>query len=400
MVSREYFFNKIKDLKITDIFAVVPMLCAAVLIPFFRKSYSKTWLICEESMEARDNGFFFFKYMCTYQPQQKCVYAIKRKSVDYQRVKPLGTVIEFGGILHWLYYFLARYNISSQKGGKPNAALCAFMELNDLWNPHNIFLQHGIIINNLKWLYADRSKIDIFITSTKPEDDYIKENFGYNINSIKLTGLSRFDNLHDVNIKKNRILIMPTWRSWFCLKSKQNTITDNIFEISEYLYKWKELLESEVLNKLINQFNLEIIFYPHRNMQSYLNEFKNICTKVIIASWEEYDVQDLLKSSEMLITDYSSVFFDMIYMKKPILFYQFDETKFREFQYEQGYFDYHQNPFGKSFNTLPEVLKELGHIVEDNYKVSDYYLLAHKEYFKFYDKDNSKRIFELLQNHS
>lgn len=135
-------------------------------------------------------------------------------------------------------------------------------------------------------------------------------------------------------------------------------------------------------------------------MQSYLNEFKNICTKVIIASWEEYDVQDLLKSSEMLITDYSSVFFDMIYMKKPILFYQFDETKFREFQYEQGYFDYHQNPFGKSFNTLPEVLKELGHIVEDNYKVSDYYLLAHKEYFKFYDKDNSKRIFELLQNHS
>lgn len=191
---------------------------------------------------------------------------------------------------------------------------------------------------------------------------------------------------------------MPTWRSWFRLKSKQNNTTDNIFELSEYLYKWKEFLENETLNELIKNFNLEVVFYPHRNMQNYLNEFKNICTKVIIASWEKYDVQDLLKSSEMLITDYSSVFFDMVYMKKPILFYQFDEARFRQNQYEQGYFDYHKNPFGKSFNMLSEVLDELSYIVKNHYKVSDGYLQAHKEYFKFYDKNNSQRIFELLQN--
>ena len=41
-----------------------------------------------------------------------------------------------------------------------------------------------------------------------------------------------------------------------------------------------------------------------------------------------------------MITDYSSVFFDFSYMRKPVIFYQFDEKKFRKAQYAEGYFSY------------------------------------------------------------
>lgn len=44
----------------------------------------------------------------------------------------------------------------------------------------------------------------------------------------------------------------------------------------------------------------------------------------------KYDVQQLLKESLLLITDYSSVFFDMMYMNKPVIFYQFDENQYRK----------------------------------------------------------------------
>ena len=48
----------------------------------------------------------------------------------------------------------------------------------------------------------------------------------------------------------------------------------------------------------------------------------------------------MLKESSMLITDYSSVFFDVAYMHKPIIYYQFDRDAFRQGHYQEGYFSY------------------------------------------------------------
>lgn len=396
MIKLNYLFDKIRDVKVTDYLSFFPMTLALLLKPFYRKKYTRAWLVCEEPEEARDNGYHFFKYMCINQPQQKCFYAIKKKSVDAKKVEKYGEIIEYGSISHWIAYFLCEYNISSQKGGKPNAAVCSFMELNGFFHPQNIFLQHGVIINNLKWLYAEKSCISKFITSTYPETEFIKKNFGYDSDSILLTGLPRFDNLHDLKIKDNRILIMPTWRYWFNLKSKQGEMVENRIEDSEYLTCWLELLNSPRLQKLIDKNKLEVIFYPHRNMQKYLESFTKVKSKVIIASWKDYDIQELLKSSSMMITDYSSVFFDMVYMKKPVIFFQFDEEKYRNYQYGEGYFDYHNNFFGNSCPNVNDVLSELEKIIERGFKPQKEFLEEHKRIFKYWDNKNSQRIFQFL----
>lgn len=392
----DYFINKCKDIKLKDLISFIPMICALLMRPFFVKKYRFVWLVCEEPLEARDNGYHFFKYMCQKQPQQRCVYAIKRKSVDYQKVKCLGDVVEYGSIKHWLAYFICRYNISSQKGGKPNAALCSFFELTNIFKPHNVFLQHGVIINKVEWLFAACSRFDYFITSTIPETDYVKQSFGYSENTIVLTGLSRFDALHDVSVNPKQILIMPTWRYWFKLNSKKNDNTDSDFKNSEYLKKWTEVLTHQKLKKLIEKYELDVIFYPHRHMQSFIDVFDDIETSVTIASWENYDIQDLLKSSAMMVTDYSSVFFDMAYMKKPIVFYQFDEKKYRSYQYDEGYFDYHNNPFGYWCDNADEVIEQIEKAVISNYKRSDKSIVEFEKIFPFYDTKNSERIFCLL----
>ena len=398
MIKFSYIKKKIKDVKISDIFATIPMFIAFVISPLYKKKFSKTWLICEEKKEARDNGYWFYKYIVENRKEQDCVYAIDKKSVDYYKVKHLGKVIQYGSLMHWIIYLTCEYNISSQKGGKPNAALCAFLELNGIRNKHNIFLQHGIIINDLKWLYADKSNFEMFITSTRPEKKFVEDNFGYKKGVIKLTGMPRFDNLHRNITKKNRIIIMPTWRSWLNLKSQRKIGLNSNFETSEYLVRWKELLESNRLNDLIDKHNLEIIFYPHRNMQRYLDKFtSNLNSKVIIASWKDYDLQELLLTSSIMITDYSSVFFDMVYMKKPIIFYQFDVDDFRNGQYEEGYFDYDNNCFGKSCKTCDETINELEKIISNGNSVSDIYLAEHKNLFQYYDDKNCERIFNEIK---
>ena len=63
-------------------------------------------------------------------------------------------------------------------------------------------------------------------------------------------------------------------------------------------------------------------------MQPYLHYFSEVPSSIQLADAAHFEVQDLMKSSQMMITDYSSVFFDMVYMKKPVIFYQFDEENY------------------------------------------------------------------------
>ena len=191
---------------------------------------------------------------------------------------------------------------------------------------------------------------------------------------------------------------MPTWRNWFNLKSKRGKDINSNFGQSEYLSKWIELLNSEKLQVLIDKYNLRVIFFLHRNMQKYIKAFDGVNKKIIIASWKEYDVQELLKESAMMITDYSSVFFDMIYMKKPIIFYQFDEQEYRKYQYQEGWFNYHDNPFGKTFKDYMDVLSELALHLENKFQVDKKFLAGHSSVFKYWDTNNSARIYSLLQN--
>lgn len=311
------------------------------------------------------------------------------------KVRKLGDVIQYGSVQHWLAYYICEYNISSKKGGKPNAALCAFMEINGKFKIKNIFLQHGVSINNLRWLNADRSNIYKFITSTVDEDAYIKSNFGYPNGTIVRTGLLRFDGLHDNKIKKNQIVVIPTWRYWFNLKSKQSSETDDKYEKSEYLMRWNEFLSPQRLKQLCDE-GLTVVFYLQRNLQRYSDLFKIEHSNITIASWEDYDIQLLLRESELLITDYSSLFFDMIYMKNPVLFYQFDEEKYREHQYGKRYFNYYNNPFGKSFSTHRDVIEELAEKKRNGFCISEVYKTEHKRLFPYYDDRSSERIYKML----
>lgn len=396
MIKLTYFLDRIRDVKIMDYLSVIPMTIALVLQPIYREKYKGTWLICEEPAEARDNGYHFFKYMCESQPQKKCYYAIKRDSVDYQKVKNLGETIRYGSVQHWLAYFLCEYNISSQKGGKPNAAMCAFMEMNGRFKPKNVFLQHGITKDHARWLYADKCNFKYFITAAIPEYEMIKKDYGYSEGVVQLTGFPRYDALSSDDIKKNQVLIMPTWRNWFSLKSKRGKEVNARFEHSDYLEKWIKLLNSEELLTLIDKYELKVIFFLHRNVQKYIGSFEKVDKRITVASWKEYDIQSLLKESSMMITDYSSVYFDMLYMKKPVIFYQFDEEQYRKYQYQEGWFNYHNNPFGRAYKNTKDVIEELDRCADNCFQIGDAFLEGYNSIFKYCDNKNSERIYSLL----
>ena len=395
----ETFFQKLQRVKIGDIghiFLFLFALPVALIYKLFRRDL---WLVCDNANEARDNGYWFYKYVREAYPEQDIVYAISKKSKDFLRVRDLGKTVDYGSYIHWVLYLTAKKNISSQKGGKPNAAVCYFLEVNGILKNTRVFLQHGVIKDDMPWLYYENTKMKMFVCSTFREWKFVSETYHYPAGYVKELGLCRFDGLHDFEVKPKQILLMPTWRSWIATPTSASYEIEDVseFENTEYFRAWNEFLNSERLANILEKNDLKLIFYPHRDMQIFLDKFGIRSDRIITAKFPEYDVQELLKESAYLITDFSSIAMDFAYMKKRLMYYQFDYEDFRKGQYGEGYFSYENDGFGKVCYTLETALNEIETAVKENFVNQEIYLKRHDEFFDLYDTNNCERNYRAIK---
>lgn len=400
MADIKQFTQRLKFVKRSDIRAIPKMIVGYIASLPYRLVHKNIWLICERENEARDNGYWFFKYMCENHPEIESVYAINTKGIDFNKVSEIGKTIQFGSLKHWIYYFSAKYNISSQKEGKPNAALCYVLEVYLGARKNRIYLKHGIIKDSQRWIYYDVSKISMMCCAAEREQRFIQERFGYPKEDVKLVGLCRFDNLLREHTVKRQILIMPTMREWLRTISSDTLKYEQTLEFceSEYFVTWSSLIHDKSLHDLLNLYNIDLLFYPHPAMQKYVNQFNVDCDHIVIASDKNYDMQQLLMESAVLITDYSSIYFDFAYMRKPLIYYQFDYEKYRRGQYQEGYFSYDDDGFGPVVKTKDNLIKELEKILENNLILEGKYKERIDGFFAFNDTLNCERTYHAIKN--
>lgn len=108
------------------------------------------------------------------------------------------------------------------------------------------------------------------------------------------------------------------------------------------------------------------------------------------------DINDLYIISDLLITDYSSVFFDFANLKKPMIFYMYDLDDYKN-NLRDFYFDLNILP-GPIVKQEDDLIKEIKNI--DNYDES-----YHDKYIKFNEKFNylddgksTERVVEVIFN--
>lgn len=396
---KQRFWNKLREVSLNDLGHIVLFLLALFPAFLYKKKRKHLWLICESMEEARDNGYWLFRYIRKNAPQVDTVYAISPDSPDYEKVAKLGNTVDYGTFKHWIYYLAAEVNISSQKGGKPNAAVCYLLEVYGIRKNLRVFLQHGIIKDDLPFVHYENSKISLFVTSTQREYEYVRDNFNYPAGHVKLLGLCRFDNLHNTVADKKQILVMPTWRSWISPPSNGKAEYRGITSIrnSEYFKGWNDFLQDPRLHKLLEEQDRYLIFYQHREMRRFPGLFESSSPRIKIAEDSSYDVQELLIESAYLITDYSSIAMDFAYMGKPLSYYQFDYEKFRKMHYPQGYFSYEEDGFGPVCYTKEALLDTLSSCIGKNLPEDKKYQMRREEFFTLNDQENCKRNYEAIR---
>lgn len=369
------------------------------IIAFFRYlfflSYCKVkkinndsvWLISERGVDARDNAYVFYKYLKSNHPEIKVKYVISDDSSDRYKIDE-EDIVSYKSNEHYILFLTSGILISTHiMGYSPDVSLFWRIDKKGLLKLRGkrVFLQHGITQNFIDIMQKSFSPVDLFICGAKPEYDYILDTYGYKEeeNVVQYTGFARFDNLISKNDAK-QILIMPTWRLW--LKYSNN------FQNTLYFNCWNSLLNNDKFIDYIEKNGIKVIFYPHFEVQKHLNKFSKKSNNIILADFEHYDVQQLLKESRILVTDYSSVYFDFAYMNKQLIYYQFDEDEFREKHYSKGFFDCKTMGFGPVVKDEEELVKEIISIYEGN----EDYLDRIEKFFPIRDFNNCERIFNLI----
>ena len=98
----------------------------------------------------------------------------------------------------------------------------------------------------------------------------------------------------------------------------------------------------------------------------------------------------------MLITDYSSVSWDIYYMEKPILFYQFDLEQYNETN--GSYIDMDKELYGDRCMTQSDLIRLLREYSENGFQEKKLYADMREHYFAYRDHNNSKRTCDFLIN--
>ena len=363
------------------------------------------WIINDRKDQGGDNGEYFFRYLNQRKPKGiRYYFLISKNFSDFNRLKNFDNILDMNSSKYLKMFLKADKIISSvSEAWVYNPFGEEGKYIIDLYHFDFIYLQNGVIKDDLSEnLNKIIKKFDLLITSSKREyKSFLNYNYGYKEYNIALTGLSRFDNLKKLqkNIKKeNIILIFPTWRSY--IRGTRNLIThesihSESFKSTDYFNFYNNLINDDNLLSVMEKNNYIGIFCLHPNFAEQFQYFKR---NKIFKIKEKCNEQELLVKSALLITDFSSIFFDFGYILKPVIYTQFDYKEYRFNQFPEGYFDYKKDGFGPICYDLQCTIKAVIFEIENKCKLKKKYLMRIKRFFEYFDENNNFRIYnEILK---
>jgi CDP-glycerol glycerophosphotransferase (TagB/SpsB family) len=371
----------------------------AALIYFLFKPFwiqKNIYLVYEKfCVMAQDNGYYFFQYCMENDMEKKLnrriYYIMDRNSPDWDKLqKYKKRVIPFMSLKHIVYLLASKLLISTDTRDHvyawrtKDSILAQYLDSKKL-----VFLQHGVIaLKQVHFLYSNtkRGRCNIFITSNDTERDIIYNFFGYKKKQIAVTGLARWDVLEDHSEGKREILVMPTWRNWL------DEVSDETFIRSDYYQNYMAFLNSDRLSSLLEKYDLQLNFYLHPKFREYIGDFEIKGNRLRLIPFGEEPLNELMMRCKLLITDYSSVCWDVFYQGKPVIFYQFDTEQYNEAH--GSYIDLETDLFGDRVEKQEELFAVMEEYIQNGFTLKEKYQKMRPDCYKYIDKNNSQRICE------
>ncbi len=190
------------------------------------------------------------------------------------------------------------------------------------------------------------------------------------------------------NDSKKEIIIAFTWRARFRNLSPKEIID------SEYINAITWMVTDERIIAVTNELGYEIKIKLHPNVSPYYD----LLPESITSKVSDYSYNKIFAESAMMITDYSSTVFDLAYLKKPIIYYQYDKGEYFNNPYTApSDFDYEAEGFGPVAYDFESFVTEFEKIIRSNCQMDSLYKDKVDAFFAYRDRNNCERVYKKIK---
>ena len=343
------------------------------------------------------------------------LFAREKESREYREIKKIGPVLAYKSLKHRIYALFAEVIVSSHPDNNLIYPFYGnFPHLAGLVKAKTVFLQHGVTKDDVSfWLNKFDKNLDMivavsdkekesFLPGFDDEGNYLPSYYGYDEEIIKVLGFPRFDYLKCLEDRKE-IIVMPTWRRQLHNLKKEQFVHTNFFKT------FNNLINDNVLLDYLSSKGYKLVFKPHPNLNKYIDLFNK-------DSRVEFDLNDLNYSdnnkfdgenkynsrryadifnhSSLIVTDFSSVSFDFAYLKKPLIYYHYDNDY--HFDSENGYFNYETMGFGPVIKDHNDLIDAIVSQIDSGCNMDEIYKGRVDDFFKYHDRDNCRRVYKAI----
>ena len=359
----------------------------------------RIWLYFDKLYKAGDNGEYAFHYAYHNDPSIESYYIVNKDAPDYERLKQEygDRILIYGSFKCKLYALMAETIIATHPdiieflGFKPKMASL----FKDLFNPYLVCIAHGVTIQkNADYQNRLYDNTMFYTTSSKYEVKHILQPiYGYHEDEVALTGMARFDGLH--NHDQKQILITPTWRRNLVGAAERNSTREysERFKQTDYYRIYNSLINDNRIIETAKKTGYKVIFLLHPSMSAQIDDYdRNDYVELIPASGN-MSYEKILTESSLMITDYSGIHYDFGYMRKPIIYYQPKEIPMR---FEEGGMIFATMGFGPVCTEYEDAVRLICESMEHQCVMPDEYKKRADDFFAFDDHNNCKRIHEAV----
>lgn len=231
-----------------------------------------------------------------------------------------------------------------------------------------------------KWDYLispNRYSTEIFarafqFNKTMIESGYPRNDFLYTDNRPEtMKAIKRKINIPE---DKKVILYAPTWRDdQFYKKGKYK------FDLDLNLDKLRE----EIGDNYVIVLRMHYLVAENFDLSPY---------KGFAYDFSSYeDIRELYMVSDLLITDYSSVFFDFANLKRPMIFFVPDIETYRD-KLRGFYFDFEQEAPGPLVKTTEEVIEKIKETETSDYRLPDIFEPFYEKFCYLETGNSSEKV--------
>lgn len=378
------FLRGITDF-LVRIYAFIFLTLFTLLKIFFSSKKKEVWLIGEYRGRCiLDNGYYFYQY-CKHQQNYITAYlVIKKSSPVFEALKEDSNVLIYGTLAHLKIFILSNICFYTH-----TVADFIYRRFYDFFGRSKklIYLHHGVL--GYKMFDDDyrenKNIMDLFIVGSIMELDILTNQEGLNENKVRVTGYPRFDALINNSKSSSRsIVYMPTHRNWIS-EDVRNT---------EFFNKIISILSSKRLHDILNSNKTEFYILLHQEMARFTCNFTSPCHNVHIVDARQKNPHELITSGALMITDYSSVSWDFLFLGKPVIFYRFDIEQYLNSR--DSYINLYNDIYGPVCFNEEELLSQLEKYLANGFKIEDRYKNNYGDILPVLDGQNCQRVYNAV----